>query len=236
MPTTDSPTWQDIRRAVGLAAKERGEYAGIPVPVEESPLVIAPSMPFYKNLHGCQLGKERRSEDDGAEVVNSWQTEDWPSKDVFIYREGGKLLGASLQNSRLRRFTRLIRCLGISLTMDVEAERRAMETLRGLIKPHLASAYEMTGMFLETSPRSGVTYVFRRLATTVALKPDARRDDYHFLAALCLHPLGYYEGLPMGVMVPTDDVISHLVLMRTDEHLFWRKCNQHPSSSPGAML
>jgi hypothetical protein len=28
-------------------------------------------------------------------------------------------------------------------------------------------------------------------------------------------------------MVPTDDVIAHLMLMRGDEHMFWRRCNQH---------
>jgi len=29
-------------------------------------------------------------------------------------------------------------------------------------------------------------------------------------------------------MVPTDDVIAHLMLMRADEHGFWKRANQHP--------
>jgi hypothetical protein len=33
-------------------------------------------------------------------------------------------------------------------------------------------------------------------------------------------------------MCPTDDVIAHLMLMRGDEALLWRKANQHPSWVP----
>ena len=39
-----------------------------------------------------------------------------------------------------------------------------------------------------------------------------------------------------GAMVPTDDVIAHLSLMRGDEHMFWKRCNQHPSWRPEAGL
>jgi len=31
-------------------------------------------------------------------------------------------------------------------------------------------------------------------------------------------------------------VIAHLVMMRSDEVMFWRKSNQHGPVSPGAML
>jgi hypothetical protein len=50
-----------------------------------------------------------------------------------------------------------------------------------------------------------------------------------FLAALCLHPIGYYEDSWAGVMAPTDDVVAHLMLCRGDEHMFWRRANQHAS-------
>jgi hypothetical protein len=54
------------------------------------------------------------------------------------------------------------------------------------------------------------------------------------LASLCLHAIGYYDGSFAGVMVPTDCVISHLMLCRADEHLYWRKANQHPAEVPQA--
>lgn len=56
------------------------------------------------------------------------------------------------------------------------------------------------------------------------------------LACLCLHPLGYYRGSWSGAMVPTDDVIAHLLMVRGDEHDFWRKANQHRPDAPEAGL
>lgn len=85
-------------------------------------------------------------------------------------------------------------------------------------------------MFAERSPRSGISYIFRRLRPTIALK--AGKDDrMRCLAALCMHPIGYYDGSWAGAMCPTDDVIAHLMLMRGDEHMFWRRSNQHPAWS-----
>jgi hypothetical protein len=69
-------------------------------------------------------------------------------------------------------------------------------------------------MFLETSRRSGVSYLFRRLKPTLAIK------DGRALCALCLHPIGYYEGTWSGAMCPTDDIIAHLMLARGDEAMF----------------
>jgi hypothetical protein len=95
--------------------------------------------------------------------------------------------------------------------------------------------YLLIGMFLETSKRSGVTYLFRKLAPTVATKagPD---DEMRVLTTLCLHPIGHYENTPCGVMVPTDDVIAHLLLMRGDEAKFWAKANHHPAWTKAARV
>lgn len=70
----------------------------------------------------------------------------------------------------------------------------------------------MTGSYAETSERSGVTYWFRRLRPTLAL--SYRGTRLRCLAALCTHPLGTYEGSWAGVLVPTDELCSHLLLMR----------------------
>lgn len=85
----------------------------------------------------------------------------------------------------------------------------------------------MTGSFLETSQRSGVTYLFRRLRPTLAMRGSLDGSSVHILAALCLHPIGYYSDSFAGTMVPTDDVCAHLLMMRGDEHHFWRKANHH---------
>jgi hypothetical protein len=232
-------TWQQIRQIFGSEAKRRGDYAGIPMPTSEAALVVSPRMPWHDRLHGYRLesddvpGQQSKGEDPGDGVLsytNSWY-DHRNGRMVYVMQENGRAVhGFDYRDVPGARLGMMLNCMGISQTMDINAERKAMELLRSLIKPHLADGYEMTGVFLETSKRSGVTYVFRRLGTTIALRGS------RILAALCLHPIAFYDGLPMGAMVPTDDVIAHLLMMRGDEVAFWKKSNQHYSLSPGAML
>lgn len=105
-----------------------------------------------------------------------------------------------------------------------------MDRLQTLIKPHLWNAYALTGSFLETSTRSGITYLFRRCRPTIAI--SSRR----VLCTLCLHPIGYYSESHAGSLCPTDDAIAHLLMMRADEHLFWRRANQHAPFRPESGL
>ena len=56
------------------------------------------------------------------------------------------------------------------------------------------------------------------------------------VAVLCLHPIGYYENTWAGCLVPSDDVIAHLTMMRADEAHYWSKANQHDPASPEAGL
>jgi hypothetical protein len=51
-----------------------------------------------------------------------------------------------------------------------------------------------------------------------------------------MHPLGYYGRSWAGCMVPTDDVIAHLLFMRGDEARFWGQCNHHEPWRPEAGL
>ena len=105
-----------------------------------------------------------------------------------------------------------------------------MQTLGTMLQHRAFKHYLLTGMFLETSARSGVTYLFRRLRPTIAI--TTKTGDARVLATLCMHPIGYYEETWAGAMTPTDDVIAHLALMRGDERLFWSRCNQHPAWAP----
>lgn len=83
-------------------------------------------------------------------------------------------------------------------------------------------------------------YVFRRLKPTVAMAaspglPEANRG-MKILCSLCQHPIAYYEGSWAGAMVPTDDVIAALAMMRGDEPMFWKRSSQHPPYRPEAGL
>lgn len=119
----------------------------------------------------------------------------------------------------------LLSTLGAADAWGLEQEANAVNTLGTLIRHRQLKQYLQTGMFMERSPRSNVSYLFRRLRPTIAITHTGREP--RILCALCLHPIAYYEGSWAGAMTPTDDVISHLALMRGDEHMFWRRANQH---------
>jgi len=107
----------------------------------------------------------------------------------------------------------------------IEQESNALQTLAGLLRHSQFKRYLLTGMFLETSKRSGVMYCFRKLRPTVAI--DLKGNDTRIMCTLCMHPIAYYADSWAGAMCPTDDIIAHLMLMRADEHMFWKRSNQH---------
>src|SRR5581483_4192017 len=51
--------------------------------------------------------------------------------------------------------------------------------------------YLLTGMFLETSKRSRLTYLFRKLKPTVVIDARSKSSDEsaRILCALCMHPI-----------------------------------------------
>jgi hypothetical protein len=233
-------TWDDVRRAVNTLARERGEWAGLPIPVRGVRLALEKRHP-YPQLNGVGLGlpeEEAPAEAEGR-VRNSWFSLHHNGTVHVCENAQGRAYAVvvhdGLPNERLRL---AFHTLGVaaSAAWSVGAELRAQEKLAGLIGPHKFQQYACAGMFLETSPRSGVTYLFRRLRPTLALRADSTSDGLRILAALCLHPIGYYEGSWAGVMVPTDCVIAHLMLMRGDERTYWAKANQHPAWRPQAGL
>ena len=61
--------------------------------------------------------------------------------------------------------------LDASAAWTLDAEANALTKLIGLLTAHQARQYILTGAFLETSKRSRVTYLFRKLRPTVALTP-----------------------------------------------------------------
>lgn len=210
-----------LRRLAGLA----GEWAGIPMALEDETLHIAPGYPFAEVL---QPPKDApTAEDEGITLINRW----WSTRRrawAVIYEEDGKRHGAYLPGGSP--VTHMLRTLGCSYAWGIEQEQAALKVLGRMIRHHKFKTYLLTGMFLETSKRSGVSYVFRRLRPTIAM--SARNgEEMQVIATLCMHPIGYYEDSWAGAMCPTDDVVAHLTLMRGDEHMFWKRCNQHHASA-----
>lgn len=222
-----------LRAGLSEIARERGDWAGIPMPMEGSPLVIEPTYPKAAELMAISRGEEPEEPvEDGCSIVNRWYSIR-KGRDVVIFLDSvGKRDWGML--GRVNHAHMQLLTLGASDAWGIEQEARAVRLLGSMLKHRQFKQYLLTGMFLERSPRSGVHYMFRKLRPTLAIRED--KGDLRILCALCLHPIAYYEGSWAGGMCPTDDVIAHLSLMRGDEHMLWRRANQHPAWRPEAGL
>lgn len=238
-------TWDRIREVVGQIAQGRSEWAGMPMLVPGMSMQIHPSFPFAQQF-GRTFAPEPSirlcsSEDISDQVALRNQWASFRHRGVIrIWQDGRKFFftHGAIQNSA----PYLIETLKAANTAwSIETEIKAMETLRAHVSEHQFNLYLMTGMFLESSKKSGVFYVFRRLRPTIAMSARPygiaqKEAGMHILCTLCSHPIGYYRGSYAGAMVPTDDLLSHLLLMRADEHLFWKNSNQHHASAPESGL
>lgn len=216
-----------VRRKVNEIAVARGEWAGAPIPLEHCKLIMEPRYP-WPGMHGAQVGaKATEKEAAPFTVINSWHCfsrQAW----IYVLDVDGKRCAGFDSHGPGRRMRFWIDTLGVAAAevWTIEAEANALEKLKGLVTAQAYKCYVLSGTFLETSKRSLVTYLFRKLRPTVALRPD-KAGMMEVLTCLCLHPLGYYDQTWAGVMTPTDDVIAHLLMMRGCEHRFWRKANHH---------
>lgn len=236
-------TWDQVHAGMARAGRKMGEWAGLPMPIEGTRMVIHHSYPFAENLSKTFMPKPSlrtcRDADvrEDVTVRNNWHSYR-DGKGLTIWQEGSKFFYT--HSTRQTQATMLIETLGASRAWDFNAEMRAMETLKRHVTEWAFQCYVMTGSFLESSKRSGVTYMFRRLRPTVALtaSPDRKGRDVgmRILCCLCAHPIGYYEDTWAGALVPTDDILAHLLLMRADEHHYWKTCNQHQAWAPESGL
>lgn len=237
-------TWDDIRAKVSQIAAGCGEWAGMPLPVEGMSMTIHPSYPFAERFSGTFAAPPSaricRNEDvrEDTAVRNSWRSYR-DGREVTIFRDGQRFCFA--YTGRQNAVPMILQTIGAARAWDYKAELRAMETLKRHVTEWAFECYLLTGSFLESSTRSGIMYVFRRLRPTIALsgKPSyfrrcAEQDSVRILCCLCMHPIGLYNNSWAGALVPTDDVLAHLLLMRGDEHKYWAQCNQHPVWAPEA--
>lgn len=216
------------RAALASIADNVEEWAGIPVPIEGERLIVEPSYPFAKVL----TNKEAPDESDGWRLRNSWYDRRWRCDTIIMEKDG------KIEWGRVPAFHSLehqLSTLGCSAAWGLEQEHKALQLLGTMVRHNQMKQYVLTGSFLEQSKRSGMYYMFRRLRPTVAFRADDKRGS-RILCALCMHPIAYYANSWAGAMCPTDDVIAHLTMMRGDEHMFWKRCNQHPPYRPEAGL
>lgn len=220
-----------VRNALRNISQGLGHWAGIPMPLgEDHPLVIEPKYPRAAGLMAIGRKEADESTPDARTIRNRFWS--WRRRcDVVVWNEGNRIeWGIDVP----KRIDMELSTLGASYAWGFEQEANAVQLLATLVRHHTFKMYMLTGMFLESSERSGVMYLFRRLRPTVALREEHGR--MRVLCALCLHPIAYYQGSWAGAMCPTDDVIAHLQLMRADEPMFWRRANQHPAWRPEAGL
>ena len=221
-----------LRNGLLAIAGERGDWAGIPMPLDGQNLVIEPNFP---NATALEAMTRRCVEDDGNAQMRNCFYSRARRCDVVIWEEDGKIKHGLVP--AFHHVSHDLQTLGASVAWGLEQEQRALQLLATLVRHHQMKQYVLAGMFLESSERSGLIYMFRRLKPTVVI--DARKEgdkNCRILCALCLRPIGYYEGSWAGAMCPTDDVISHLMLMRGDEPMLWRRANQHAPHRPEAGL
>lgn len=229
-----------MRNTLREVAAARGDWAGIPMPLTGESLVVEPNYPNAAALMKM-CGPEESSADltyvddpqmAGATELNRWYSVHRRSDIIVIRQADGKSTWGLKPAMHGLNFA--LRTLGCSEAWGYEQESKALALLGTLLEPHRFKKYLMSGMFLERSPRSGVIYLFRKLRPTVAIVAEG--DRTRILCALCLHPIGYYADSWAGAMTPTDEVVAHLMLMRGDEPMFWRRANQHPAYRPEAGL
>lgn len=215
-----------LRNTFAAIGEEKEEWAGIPMPLADEELVIDPTYRYaavftQKPFIGPSQWVER----------NRFWSHHLRST-VVVGEFRGKVTCSVIPG--VHHFVYDLRTMGCSVAWGIEQESNAIKLLGTMLRHHTFKHYLLTGMFLEKSERSGITYAFRKLRPTVALVD--KDGEVKILASLCMHPIGYYAQSWAGAMCPTDDVIAHLALMRGDEPMFWRRCNQHHPSRPEAGL
>lgn len=214
-----------VRNQLRLIAQHAGEWAGIPLPLEGEDLIIEPQYRAAAALTSKSADPDARPPEEQERIRNEFYSSH-KRANVIIWNEPSGRVEWGLEWHH-NNFDIELRTMGLSAAWGIEQEGNAVQTLAGLVRHHQFKQYMLTGSFLERSRRSGVYYQFRRCKPTIAT--SIATGELKILAILCMHPIAYYRNTWAGAMCPTDDVIAHLMLMRGDEKLYWRRCNQHPA-------
>ena len=225
---TRMPTYQELAEKIRQVAKEKGEWAGLPVPFSDYPMTIEPRFPFQ----GLKEIGRKEVVSDGWKTVNAWHDHRIGATVAIQKNTEGRARLAYGVSGHGHKVAMLIGTLAVHDGWLPAAETKARTKLFAMVGHRKFNCYQMTGMLMERSKRSGVVYIFRQLRPTVALRPTMDGSDMRCLCTLCLHPIGLYNGAWAGVMTPTDDVIAHIAMMRGDEPKYWAHAVQHQPNDP----
>lgn len=232
-------TYDDTYTAINQIAEEHGYLAGVPIPIlgEHPPdLLMAKGVPLAEIFHMNQEHRrfermtemQRELDLNSIPVRNSWHVLGDQEVCIIDTDQGPVAYTRWDAGMRLRKMT-----YGIEVRhhahQTAEAEYKALDSLRTRISESQFDSYVVSGAFPEHSERSDLFYYFRKGLPTLAVSYHGKSGG-KVLAALCLHPMGYYRGTHVGLMCPTDEVIAHLLMMRSDEHGFWKKSGQWSAS------
>ena len=236
-------TMEGMHYGLGIICAERGWHHGVPVfscTDQGHALILAKGSPLSERGYGpskpLTYGKpdepEPTEELDGLRLVNAWRP---TPLSVQIYRDNKGTFKLLVPDAHMRLKTLIDTLLVRAGAVVVHNEYKALELLVTKINQNQWESYILSGAFPETSKRSGVTYIFRKGLPTIAMRetklPEGK-NQRTFLAALCMHPLAYYKDTFAGSYPPTDEVVAHLLLMRADEHEYWKRANQHSIEDP----
>lgn len=240
-------TWDDLRVGVARLCKERGWHHGVPIMSifdTSRRIVLAKGCPL-SDTHGHDVpvfmdGKTRvhvcmnedvNEEVDEPEVINHWTA---PSKIIAVSSHHGRSSVEKFDYSRRRLELYMDSLLCQAGACDGDAELTAMVALLRRLNRNQRDSYILGSAFVETSKKSGVTYIFRKGRPTLAMRMEKVEggEKRHFLAALCTHCLGWYEDTFVGCYPPSDQVLADLLAMRADEAKFWARSIQHSLQDP----
>lgn len=147
----------DLRNAVRDIAARRGDWAGIPMPLEGLPLVVEPKWPDAEEFMKIGMPEEKPGDAEGCKFRNSFIIRS-KQQEVYIWEEDGKINWGRLTTAN--RLSMDMSVLGAADAWGIEQEHNALMLLCDLILHRQFKQYFLTGCFLEQSKRSGVHYFF----------------------------------------------------------------------------
>jgi hypothetical protein len=230
---------------VDTGMQAQGFYYGLPLGIGETQIttyspqlqeiidVVSKQMPAADSIEDI----EDVEEDQWLGHAMWYTSRQWRGNFGFVvigkHAKTGKVRKQfMIQNPEIRRLGYIIESAGMRMSYSLfEAEAKAQKRLSEALTEIQSKSYFLTGEFIQRG-RSGVAYLIRKNRPTLALRDDNGKSPARPLCALCMHPLAYYNDTWAGVMAPSDEVLSHLLMIRSDEHYFWRKANQISPDNP----
>ena len=233
-PLTEKEYVVDIENVIDNLYIEKEFFSGVPCITYDNPheLELNP----YTNFKWIEAEKEETVVEEEMDLdeytyVNHWQSSKLCCV-VYIYRnkEGKSIKALSPPRYFEALSIQLSTINACAHALNYKAELKAQEKLKTHISEYDFASYILTGCFMEISKKSQYTSMFRKGKPTIAFRENG--EIMRNSVALCHHVMGGFSETWAGVMVPTDDVIAHLLRMRVDEHGFWKKSNHHKLDSP----